>query len=547
MLLLGLGEQLARQWWPRPVPQGAQQEDGIEVTGPCTAPAADAHLTVHERRAAYSRRVLAQRLKARYPWVDEELRRRDLVTSQFAAYLDDRDPSADTVAADRSQRSNHEQDLRIFLTTTSLCELELLLMERGNDAATSRAVRDVVSLRSLKLVLPWGIIRTARAIRAAHPGRSDLMRKAGESVVYSGSRPQIMPGRGERLLDGGWPPNLEVLRQYVTSVLGSSRLHSWHEHYNAACTYALPLLDEQVPAALTEQSTAQGAAADAAVAQLHKAVACGDSGFLAAQREWLLTEDPDLDVLRGTQQFFDLEAATFGSVSATESRGPHLVTWQIRTYATGLVHHVARCMRVEWAQRPSSGRAEREQVATWIELETAAWQIIERLCHEHDDSAERHRAVAALRSSGSAVLTTPSQVHPRFSRTLLAHQYDSLRTGERARPPAVQQQVRTVIDRSTLRFAGTVHALRSQQRGTAECCSRARELTPVRQAQRIRATLDPHATPQPEAVTSAGEVQRWAERSHACWIAMDALFDDANPQPATMPVRLTDLRTALAR
>jgi hypothetical protein len=546
MLLLGLGDRLAAEWWPTLVDDDQQRIAGTSVVDRCRT---GVHRSAHQRRSDYSRRILAQRLGARYPWVEDELRNRCLLSSPSWEFMQPIGPGSTAVPAQDAMAA----DLRIFLTTTSLCELELLLLERGRDLLTSRDVREVVSLRSLRLVLPWGILRAGLAITSAPPRgvrQPAHPSKADESIVFRLSRPRIMPKHGAGLLDrgSGWPPDLDVLRRYIATTLRSRTrtLHSWHEHYNAACTYALVMLPPGPgelggrPSTLPPQLVAR--ASEAAVSQLSKAVACGDSGFLASQREWLLTEDPDLDILRGTDMFFDLEAATFGSVRGTDRRGPQLVTWQISTFSSRLVLVIAQQMSTLWRERQSRTRAVPDKIVEWAALEDRVWRIVDELCWDHRDSGARHDAVESLRAACPGALTIPDlAVHPRFSPAVLARQFSSLRGPQPDWPPQppIEKQVATVIANATLRFGGVVRALRA---GSEECCSRERDLLPSADAIRISRMLDSLASDWTEDLDAEEKTKSWVRRSYCRWRALEELFDDDGTHERSMSQRWEALR-----
>jgi tetratricopeptide (TPR) repeat protein len=543
MLLLGLGEQLTKQWWQEP----SAPEPATTADNHCAA-----HPLAHERRSTYSRNLLAQRLKARYPWVAEELKSRNLLVNELNDILTtdvDRPGDADP------ERESRAADLRIFLTATSLCELELLLQERGRDLLTHRAIKNVVSLRSLRLVLPWGILRAGLAIKSAdrpntHP------QQAERSIVFRLTRPHIMPSIGAGLLDTdpGWPPNLDILARYVSRTLRSPlrTLHTWHEHYNAACAYALTLLqprptlamlpgppkstdpaspattrDAAIPTNTPPPAGAepwQDKASAAAVSQLYKAVACGDSGFLASQREWLLAEDPDLDILRGTSVFFDLEASTFGSVRATQRRGPQIVTWRIRTFTSRFVLNIARQMNEFWRSRPELPDINSQEFDAWLTLEKAAWEIVADLCREHLDSTARSDAVQKLRSWCRPHLRVLDLAHPRFSERDLSHQYASLRDPDHDDENApIERQVQTVIARTTARFAYTLAVLRP---GPYECCSKKRPLVSATEIAQLRMQIDAEPEEQPGPGVRSANLQKWIRTHRRRWEALAAFFDD---------------------
>jgi hypothetical protein len=80
-------------------------------------------------------------------------------------------------------------------------------------------------------------------------------------------------------------------------------LRRWEEQYNAGCLFAIALLDES--------KDKDAAYAKAAIDRLERAAASADSSFIARQRDWVATEDPDLDGLRRLSAFKAFEAQYF--------------------------------------------------------------------------------------------------------------------------------------------------------------------------------------------------------------------------------------------
>jgi hypothetical protein len=131
--------------------------------------------------------------------------------------------------------------------------------------------------------------------------------KAESSMLYPIDEPVLDPGL-KNLVAGGWPANVGSLRRWIVRKSGRRRgaLRSWHEHYSAACVISILLQREM------KGVEARIDVIDAAVTELEKAVACGDSGFLASQSAWILSDDPDLAALRKSQRFEDFRISKLG-------------------------------------------------------------------------------------------------------------------------------------------------------------------------------------------------------------------------------------------
>ena len=96
-----------------------------------------------------------------------------------------------------------------------------------------------------------------------------------------------------------WPPKPEDITAQIRRIEGRRPFRHWHEHYNAACAYALPLHDQSL--------TDVGKLAERAVDRLEQATARADSDYIASRRDWVLSEDPDLKGLRGWHKFQEFQ------------------------------------------------------------------------------------------------------------------------------------------------------------------------------------------------------------------------------------------------
>lgn len=86
---------------------------------------------------------------------------------------------------------------------------------------------------------------------------------------------------------------------------GRRRLRRWKEQYNAACLFAIPLLREDLSEAVRDGFAAK------AVERLELATACAASSFIASRRDWVTSEDPDLNGLRSHRFYKAFEAKCF--------------------------------------------------------------------------------------------------------------------------------------------------------------------------------------------------------------------------------------------
>jgi hypothetical protein len=170
-------------------------------------------------------------------------------------------------------------------------------------------------------------------------------------------------------------------------------LRRWQERYNAACVYALPLLDED----LTEDD--RQALVARAVERLERACAGVDSGFLASRRDWVISEDPDLDGLRLDPAFKRFEVRYFPSAARTPRRPGDLHAWELSCYTRNLLLATAQCWGGVWRGRKEALAAPMEfhQLAEWCADEARAWEFVRRVSDSGQHWRTRFELIAAMR------------------------------------------------------------------------------------------------------------------------------------------------------
>ena len=230
-----------------------------------------------------------------------------------------------------------------------------------------------------------------------------------------------VPGSGRRWI---WGDGQRLMR----SVDAVGRLQRWHEHYNAACALSLPLLVDEGDR--DEPRDVRHRLARAAVSHLEEATACVDNAYLASRRDWLVSEDPDLDGLRTHPRFKAFEALYFPAGQTTCRRPAHVPKLEASRYAHELLRETARRWADVWHDRRSAAR-ERPQVPEleqWWEDEALIWKQVGHVAvnHRHwrarlellrivDASIERYGAAAlgvSFRRYEDDPLTTAPDVDP---------------------------------------------------------------------------------------------------------------------------------------
>ena len=133
------------------------------------------------------------------------------------------------------------------------------------------------------------------------------------------------------------PPGRPIPRTWRTASSGRRRSFTrWQEHYNAACVYSLPLLLDEAHRPGRRESAIL---ASLAVQHLEEATACADSGYVASRRDWVLSDDPDLDGLRAETSFKRYEANFFPSSERTVRRPRELHKWSCRAHLRSPLGH----------------------------------------------------------------------------------------------------------------------------------------------------------------------------------------------------------------
>ena len=175
--------------------------------------------------------------------------------------------------------------------------------------------------------------------------------------------------------DVKWPPRATELDERIAGIERGLRrpFGRWHEQYNAACLYALPLLVGR-----------SDELADRAVARLEAAMAHADSAYIASRRDWLVGEDPDLRGLRATSQFAHFEVMHLPSASITPRRPANVQQLESSRYMRSLVKTAAELWRGVWRERRAAinGGPDLQHLLEWFGEELRAWDAVRAVaCH----------------------------------------------------------------------------------------------------------------------------------------------------------------------
>ena len=207
----------------------------------------------------------------------------------------------------------------------------------------------------------------------------------------------------------------DELGRSIRKIEGRTRgFRRWQEHYNAACVYALPLLagtsgrdrDE-----VDEFSTL-------AVERLRKAIACADSGYIASRRDWLISDDPDLDGLRPERAFKSFEAMYFPAAARTPRRPRDLHKWEVSRYTIDLLAATAERWEEGWRRRKGGLESDVDVavLAEWLRVEVSAWNRVRKVAINHRHWQSRMALVKDVRRWSISQGLRPLEVQfPRFT------------------------------------------------------------------------------------------------------------------------------------
>lgn len=207
----------------------------------------------------------------------------------------------------------------------------------------------------------------------------------------------------------------DELEQSIRTIEGRRRFRGWQEHYNAACVYALPLLatnPERAGAEVDDLSTL-------AVERLKMAIACADSGYIRSRRDWLISDDPDLDGLRPERPFKSFEAMYFPAAARTPTRPRDLHKWEVSRYTIELLAGTAERWEAAWRHRKDDLESDLDVtvLAEWLRIEVSAWKRVRRVAINHRHWQSRMALVKDMRKWSLTQEVRPLEVpFPRFTR-----------------------------------------------------------------------------------------------------------------------------------
>jgi tetratricopeptide (TPR) repeat protein len=185
--------------------------------------------------------------------------------------------------------------------------------------------------------------------------------------------------------------DVQRLKAEIRSIEPAGGFERWQEHYNVACMWALPLLENG--SAHTQEL------ACLAVKRLESATERADTEFLVSRRDWLVSEDPDLRGLRAQPLFKSFEVAYFPSAARTPQRPRDVHRWEVSRYTLELVRAAAQRWEDTWERRarelePVTGM---RLLLRWCEDELSARRLIRDVALHHRDWQTRFELLDRMR------------------------------------------------------------------------------------------------------------------------------------------------------
>jgi hypothetical protein len=300
-----------------------------------------------------------------------------------------------------------------------------LLRRSGRETAMSVEGRARYQLRALfeELALAQLHYLERRLGRRRHRPRRWL---GGPQLTLSGLRLTILwteqrqAWTAQRLDPGSapWRPTVDLLRTEIAKIERLQTFRRWHEHYNAACVYALPLLRTR-----PRDEQRRDELAKAAISHLERAAACADSAFIARRGGWLVSEDPDLDELRWHWRFKAFEARYFPVPGRTPRRSPQTHSWEASQYVHELLMETAARWKEVWHALSGQINAPREPsgLAAVMIDDSEAWRLVRAAAYNRRHWASRLELMTTMETMAQRYGFDPIAVpFPRYSDRPLA-------------------------------------------------------------------------------------------------------------------------------
>ncbi|MGY3519518.1 hypothetical protein ACVMYR_24760 [Micromonospora sp. PTRAS2] len=146
---------------------------------------------------------------------------------------------------------------------------------------------------------------------------------------------------------------------------------SFADHYEAACVYSLVLCWP-----VSENDA--GTAVRKAVAHLRAALATQETPIAGHLRDWLLSDDRDLDPLRRRPEFAHFEREMFPRPEVVPPRSTDILKVCSRAYARDLISQAADLLEQQWHRNAEHG-GDVHDLRRWLERDVELWRVLRRI------------------------------------------------------------------------------------------------------------------------------------------------------------------------
>ena len=212
-------------------------------------------------------------------------------------------------------------------------------------------------------------------------------------------------------------PTAAAVRDRLAPYRPRGGFGDWQELYNAACAYALPLIPQPGPEDADDERR-RTELAEEAVRHLERAMGRADSAYVAGRRNWLISEDPDLDGLRSHVSFKHFEAMYFPSPRATPQRPRDLHQWELSRYTQDLLTATAWRWEACWHRRGRQldSRPDLHEMLDWWTDEASAWERVQQVARHHRHWRARYELIADMQGwTAKYGLEAMAVSHPRYT------------------------------------------------------------------------------------------------------------------------------------
>jgi hypothetical protein len=197
-----------------------------------------------------------------------------------------------------------------------------------------------------------------------------------------------------------WPPDPEGISDWLDNTLSLPKrlaskfglggvVHGWQAHYNAACTFAVGMVPEELSSLrqIGEESEERNdRLVQLAINELSRAVVATDSQFAAGRSVWLRRGDQDFDSLRSTRRYRAFVERYLPDAQPALTLPPNPTPRVISAHITRLVRAYARLREAYWRQQAKENGLD----PTEFSAESGWWHSLRDVCENYWDWRTRN-------------------------------------------------------------------------------------------------------------------------------------------------------------